>query len=447
MSIRESKESSDEEGNILSRRLSRVNREEDFNFDEPAAEGTIIRKPRGSEEKRRVDTLKPNLGDLSYLVNAYEAADFQGELKATISTEPFKVAAVVALDNDRIMGLVLDEKTVSLTTYNPINGKVIHTKLLDTFEKEFPATLHRLRITPRRNILVTFQRMRTNYIYYCDQEGNIIWSRITKARSGTRFSPYLLDNDVVLLFEEGQLHFRTPAEEEVSVNPGPKMAELNALSSFIATYYYGNYFFYNRSHLCIYSSEFEEKKVLKLEDDNIITVLIHINRNTVLYGTVNNSLVAYDTNEEKKTAQITFEDNNTLILKIVMLTQNRCMVICREKGARPNYIVKFCDLGNLGPEPESEFLFDTDIEYIGTLSNGDVVIHKFVSDGDEEDGEEEDRGIKELESNLYVYNILKREMRDFHLAGVTENTEFGNISYLDVLTAAEVIRRKIFLWQ
>lgn len=437
MSIRENKESSDEEGNILLRGLSRVNREEDSTFNEPAAEATIIRKPQGSEEKRRVDTLNPHLGDLSYLINAYEASDFQGELKTTISTKPFKIAAVVSLDNDRIMGLVLDEKTINLTTYNPINGEIIHTRLLNSFENESPATMFRLRITPRRNILVTFHKLRTNYIYFCDQEGNTIWSRITKARKSTRFSPYLLDNDVVFLAEEGKLHFRTTVEE-VIVNPGPGITEINSLSSFTPIYHYGNYFFYNRSYLCVYDSEFNERKVLKLENSNIIRSLIFINKNTILYGTENNTLIGYDIDKEKKVAQIAFVEENLFIVKVVMLTHNRCMLICLNKGVGPNYKYKFCDLGNLGPETESEFFFDTETEYIGNLSNGDVVIQKLIYD-EEEEGEPE--------SNLCIYNILKREMRGFHLDNITPNTELGNISSLDVIVAAEITRNKIFLWQ
>ena len=110
------------------------------------------------------------------------------------------------------------------------------------------------------------------------------------------------------------------------------------------------------------------------------------------------------------------------------------MLICHEKSVGRNNKVKFCDLGNLGPEPESEFFFNTDIKYIGNLSNGDVVIQKLVYD--------EKKG-----SNLYIYNILKKEMREFQLEGVTPNTEFGNISSLDVLTATEITERKIFLWQ
>ena len=203
------------------------------------------------------------------------------------------------------MGLVLNTKTINLTIYNPIDGEVIQTRQLVSFENESPATLFRLRITPRRNVLVTFHRLRTNHIYYCDQEGDIIWSNVTKARTGTRFNPYLLDNDTVLLTDGSVFHFRTP-KEEIAVYPGPKMAEFNSLSSFIPVYYYGNYLFHNRSHLCIYDNEFEERKVLKLENSNIITSLIPINRNTILYGTENNTLVAYDTDVEKKNAQIAF---------------------------------------------------------------------------------------------------------------------------------------------
>ena len=121
-----------------------------------------------------------------------------------------------------------------------------------------------------------------------------------------------------------------------------------------------------------------------------------------------------------------------------MLTHNRCMLICLNKGVGPNYKYKFCDLGNLGPEPESEFFFDTETEYIGNLSNGDVVIQKLIYD-EEEEGEPE--------SNLCIYNILKREMREFHLDKITPNTELGNISSLDVIVAAEITRNKIFLWQ
>lgn len=51
MSNRETKESSDEEGNILQAGLSRFNIEEDYTFDEPATEGTIIRNLKALKKR------------------------------------------------------------------------------------------------------------------------------------------------------------------------------------------------------------------------------------------------------------------------------------------------------------------------------------------------------------------------------------------------------------
>lgn len=414
--------SSTEEKTILSRKLSILSPPS-----ETEEEVSPIRKPRGSNEERRAEHVNTFLGisDLSYLINEYEAS-FEGKLRHRITIPDNYIKGALSLDNDRIMVLVLSkvDKTFNIFIYNANNAELLDKKVL-AGEISKTASVYNMYMTPKRNVYISFLSNRKSYTYYCNQKGEALWSKIFGSREGNKLC-ILNDDSVIFRIGDSIIKKTIDGEEKLDIPEG-KFTPCGARGFIIL----------DESDILLYNNNMEEKKI-ELES-TYITTIKPINTNIILFGTELGTLICYDAIKDKEIASINIKGDNKYINGIEMLTHNRCLLLCGKDYARGDDAVMIYDLGNLSEVPEAEYKNDFWINYLGTLSNGDVVIYHVVID---EEG-------KVTDGNIIVHDVLNNKSREFHLEydDELENLKFCDISSKDELLSLDVRNNAVLLWR
>lgn len=411
---------SSEENGILSRKLSIVSPPS-----ETSEEVMVIRKPEGLNERKRVEQVDKYLKNnyLSHLVNEY-ASMFEGKLKHRISLSDH-IKSALFLDNDRIMVLTLsnDLKTFNLYIYKTDNGELLSIKILSENDTN-PTQLYSLCMTPGRNVCINIIKRAKKYIYYCNQNGEVIWFET----SNKTILSILNDDSFILNHGNSIVRKNANGEEEKLHIPSGKISPFGA-RGFISL---------NGTGVYIYDNDMEEKKI-EIEANDRITTVKPINTDIILFGTDDNTLICFDTTKNKEIARVTFEDEKKYIHKIEMLTHNRCALLCGKNQYSSTENVKICNLGDLSENSEAIYGGDSMLEYLGTLSNDNVMLYHPIIDEDKRD----------LEDNIIIHNIIKNNSKEVRLEwdGEWEKLEFQGISSNDELLAIDYEKKFLLIWQ
>lgn len=159
---------------------------EDF-FDDDRS--VVLRLPDGSVEMARVQEVEKYLGELSGLVNSYEATDFKGNLEHTIKTDDkTSIVNALFLDDGKLAVLTVKRvweiphkvksKFMHLDIYSPIDWeRILHKEInlnASYFIKNFSMVF-----TPMRNLLIS-----------CFSEKEVIF--ITRDKTVQKFGINLL---------------------------------------------------------------------------------------------------------------------------------------------------------------------------------------------------------------------------------------------------------------
>lgn len=413
---------------VSAKKLSSLSLPSESDYSE---EPVIIRKPQGSEERKRTELVNTHLGidHLSNLVNEYNTL-FEGRLIQRIKEDEFHIKGALFLDNGNIVALLLSKasKLFNFSFYERNTGKLIKRKVLD--DKVFKAvSIDEIKMTPNRNISVTFSNGRGGY--YCNQQGEVLWHNKMERRN----RELCILNDDSILFKVDDHIIRKNIDEEVKIDV--PYSNFVSCGDFIP---YGarGFILLSDSGIYLYDDNMKNKK-LDIEYSDSITATKPINTNIILFGTEEGSLICYDTVKAKEIGRVTFEDEMKYIIRIEMLAHNRCLLICGSNSTSSDQNVKICNLGDLSEKPEANIQPDHMLEYMGTLSNSDVVIYHPVIDEDEDD----------LENNILIHNILENKTREVRLEWDDEwdNLEFCQVSSEDYLLAFDYIENIIVLWK
>lgn len=385
------------------------------------------KKPQGSEEKKTTEMVKHHLklDDLSNIVNEYSSS-FKARLSYSITIVGYTIRDALWLDNGNIMALLLDRKTSLLNLSIYKEGRLISRKVLDN--KPSKGTyLGELDITPRRNITVSLSEVeKAKKIYYCNQKGKVLWKKSFK--SGER-KLCTLNDDSVLLRIDGEIIKRTADEEEkLGIKTDGEFIPYGERGFILVSY----------ERVYLYNDNMKRKEI-ELDNTYNITAIRPIGKN-ILFGTEKGSLICYNTKKKKEVVSITFDDL-PYIKEIHMLSHNKCLVMCAEGEEDGTRNIKIINLSDLDEEPELDYDSYDDLKYLGSLSNGNVLIYNNVYY--EEDSYDE-------EKNIIIYNILKNKYKKINLDWDDENgldnTKFVGISPNDTLLALDH-KGIIYVWR
>ena len=402
---------------ILSRKYSTKQEQEDDSFLENKEDdrSVMIRLPKCSSEKTRVDRVDSYLGgNLSTLVNAYEATDFKGELIYKINeTDKVKFKKALFLDNDRIAILVEKRNSKSRSflvyIYNPTNGELIAKRLITKIEtkysKQQPYTLFNIVITPMRNILITFYGDKKYYIYYCDQDMVEIWNKVVIFDQHEEYQKIpILNDDTIIIKKDKSVILKSKDKEIVwdfnkrETLPHPFEFKLYSLQSNFIPYGVKGFLAFKSNKIYLYDDNFVEYTILNTES-RIITIKL-IDDKTLLYVTSNNNLVTFDLTRNVEISRVKFK-RRPLIGQIELLPYNKCLFLMGGEDSLDG--VRIHDLANLNLTPDIDYISDNFITYKGILSNGDVLFFTMTK--------------------LLSYNIRTMEITGYEIEGGNLDSE------------------------
>ena len=406
-----SENSSSEEKSILSSRLSIVDKGSDD--EEPVR----IKLPQNSNERKRAQEIETHLGkDLSFLIGAYDEP-FSGKLLNKISLSIRTITALF-LDDGNIMTFktvnLYERGSIDIKIYNPITSEIIKEFSLMTPE---PVRKVIATITPKKNILLHTLSGSIICFQYLTMEGEVLWKKVYKNGPfmTSRITANILNDDTVIIRDNEKVILKTLTEEIKLESPKNNCSLKDKKTKFLP---YGEKGFI--SYMCDAIYLYEDSKwerLIEIEDNIKITTITLINKDFLLYGTKNGTLVFYDMKERKEIISIKIWDGSMKINKIKMLTHNRCLVLSGNSSHDLDNI-KIFDLDNLSENPEMEYDFQNYFEYVGNLSNGDLIF--FFPDEDDD-------------KNIMIYNILEKKIRRLMLDELPKNASRFSVSTLDNL--------------
>lgn len=427
------------EKSILDRKYSVEKKEREDSFPDEDDRGVTIRLPRGSTEIARVAETTPYLAqDLSSLVNEYESREFEGELKHIIKSTPDSyIATALFLDNDRLAVLVVvddikkdyynidspdNPKSIYLDIYNPVNWeKIVHKKINMLPEYSFREIA--MVITPMRNLLITFHTDVECRLYYLDQDGEKIWSKIYKElyfKNGDRAISVLNDDTIII---RNKYHLIIIPNEKsdgyipaFEAPPFRYAIEIYSKKMTIIPYKAKGFIAYNYKEIYL-RNEGEERILIKATaEQGTITAVKLLNEQVLLYATSDGYLRVFDIKEGREINRNRIGKKGTYVGKIDLLAHNRCLLLC---GKTPDLLDKarIYDLADL-EYVERQYRFYNTPNYLGSFSNSNVPLFS-----------------RHYDTVLLVYNILKREGSTFTFSKLKNSyyVKLLSVSSLDLL--------------
>lgn len=369
---------------------------EEFKSESPFEDGddrsVVFRLHHTEDEQKRNKLVQEHLGSLFNIVNDY-IPDFECKITNTIKISD--VRFVLSLDNGGIATLETNHNhEFSLVIYSPVDLSIVKKQYLLSIEGSCRYIITK---TPMGNLLVALGKTddinRTNNIYYCNQQGDIIWTKYYLLR---HFPVFSLNNDAVIMKTLSGVIIKD-LDKETRVDDPSCLFDLNQPGYEVIPYGKKGFICYSMKFIFLFDDNWIGKPVavrepITMKEPIILNVEI-IDENHLIF-TTRKALVSVDlvTCEQKVTNLNTFNiahiyslNDDFLIFKIAFkhdLTEG--IAFYDKKGLRmlpPETSIRTCET----------------MRYVGKMSNNRILLYYPIIE------------------TLGIYNMETHEISNYHM--------------------------------
>jgi hypothetical protein len=415
--------------------MAEINSEPIFEDDR----SVVIRLPKTNDEKQRKDFIGEHLhlDALSHIVGEY-SPDFEGKITNIIKTEAENCKPMY-LDNGGIAALEVYSIKFFLVIYSPIDFSIVKRQHL------FDSGLckYSMSKTPMGNILVdlreTVSGKRILTKYYCNQEGDLLWSKRYYVKY---FTTFILNNDAIIVRTNSEMIIEN-RDEEIKIDFKTSPYKFKFDQNAMALIPYGNKGFICHDTRCmyVYDDNLKERSIPKEEsfsninpsinvgeriffstEESFIDNITLIDGERIIFSIGDYKLVTLNLGTNENAEVIKLDSFN--VRYIFSIGNNLCLLIVEYGDSKQG--VEFYDIEKKEILPSRDlFKSNGTITYIGTMSNNKILL------------------FYHLLNSFLVYNVLTGENSIICIGG-----SFGDfkISKTDSVLALDYYSNSILIF-